>query len=741
MTQDTQDTNVIVQDTGAEIYELFVTCPKGLEHLVDQELESFGCNTRKIQFAGVLVEATKEQMYYICLYSRVANRVLLKLNGGKVLSKDYLYDLVKQIDWQQHMRITNTFKITFNGKVDGINNSLYGLQVIKDAVCDYFRDQTGIRPDVAKDQPDLHINVHVHKDQASVYIDLSGDSLHRRGYKKYGGKAPLKENLAASLLLKAKWPEIAKKGGALIDPTCGSGTFITEAILMATDTAPGLYRTYWGFERWLQHDQVIWSKNLEQARRRRLVGEKTKVKFYGYDSDGGAISYTKSNIAGLHLDVDVTLNQQPLSELTRDENAPENGLFIANPPYGERMSEKAHLTNLYQFLGQSIFHNYSGYKSAILTNDAELGFALNMRLGHKFKCLNGKLECVFLQFEPNSYKLDKIKEKFSPAEVEQKTADIEEYEPTGPIIEFVNRLKKNKKKLKSWLNKNDIEAYRLYDADLPEYSVAIDIYQNKALVQEYKAPKTIDEKKAHTRLMDIIKVLPSALNIIPEHIYYKERKRQSGKSQYEKQQDEKSCFHIQEYNARLEVNLSDYLDSGLFLDHRPMRKWVYENSKGKSFLNLFCYTASFSVHAALGGSTRTTSVDLSNTYIAWAQRNLAQNGLSDYQNRCVASDCVEFLKKDEQFYDLIVMDPPTFSNSKKMQDVLDIQRDHGLLIDMAMDRLNVGGTLIFSNNYKKFKLDDALIERYDVNDISKKSIDIDFERNANIHRCWKIQPK
>ncbi|BCE01704.1 bifunctional 23S rRNA (guanine(2069)-N(7))-methyltransferase RlmK/23S rRNA (guanine(2445)-N(2))-methyltransferase RlmL [Marinicellulosiphila megalodicopiae] len=757
-----------IENSPETVYELFVTCPKGLEHLVDLELESFGCQTRKIQFAGVAVEATLDQMYHICLYSRVANRVLLKLNQGKVLSKDYLYELVKSIDWQQHMRTTSTFKITFNGQVQGINNSLYGMQLIKDAVCDYFRDLYGVRPNVAKSQPDLHINVHVHKDLANVYLDLSGDSLHRRGYKKDSGKAPLKENLAASLLLKAKWPELAKKGAALIDPTCGSGTFLTEAILMATDTAPGLYRTYWGFERWLQHDPVLWNNQLIDARKRRSIGEKTTCKFYGFDSDGGAISYTERNIASLNLNVNVTLNQQPLAKLVRTDDMPDVGLLIANPPYGERMSDKAHLTNLYQFIGQSIHQHFNDYNSAILTNDAQLGFALNMRLGHKFQCLNGKLECVFLQFQPDSFKADRVigyNKTESDSPVVEKAIEsspvmtasyddevttsvettavpkVESFEPTGPVVDFVNRVKKNQKRLKSWIKKNNLEAYRLYDADLPEYSVAIDIYQNKALVQEYRAPKTIDEQKAHSRMMDIIQVLPSTLGFAPEHIYYKERERQRGKSQYEKQQDSQACFHVNEYQAKLEVNLSDYLDSGLFLDHRPIRKWVFENSQGKSFLNLFCYTASVSVHAALGGATRTTSVDLSNTYTKWGQRNIAQNGLSDFQHRCVASDCFEFLKEDEKFYDLIFMDPPTFSNSKKLKDVMDIQRDHSDLIDLSMRRLNDGGTLIFSNNFKKFKLDDQLSQMYDVKEITKQTIDLDFARHNNIHRCWMIKAK
>jgi len=315
---------------------------------------------------------------------------------------------------------------------------------------------------------------------------------------------------------------------------------------------------------------------------------------------------------------------------------------------------------------------------------------------------------------------------------------------------LVNRLQKNFKQLQKWAKKNDISCYRLYDADMPEYSAAIDIYRGQtqphkpeqlyAHVQEYAAPKSVDEERAAARFAEIEQAVPFVLDIPAAHISYKQRRRNKGASQYEKVSDRPTgdVFSVREGQAKLHVNMWQYLDTGLFLDHRLVRLMIAHLAKDARFLNLFCYTATASVHAALGGARYTVSVDMSNTYLNWARKNYALNGLSESRNRLEQADCLKWLTENDQQFDLILLDPPSFSNSKRMEDVLDVQLDHVGMIEQAMRALSENGTLIFSNNLRSFKLDEGALSAYTIKDISVATIDEDFKRNARIHQCWLI---
>jgi 23S rRNA (guanine2445-N2)-methyltransferase / 23S rRNA (guanine2069-N7)-methyltransferase len=306
---------------------------------------------------------------------------------------------------------------------------------------------------------------------------------------------------------------------------------------------------------------------------------------------------------------------------------------------------------------------------------------------------------------------------------------------------FANRLQKNAKKMKKWVDKNKIQCYRVYDADMPEYAVAIDVYGSWAHVQEYQAPKSVDPEKAKQRLYEAVSAIPSSLNIPESNVVVKHRVRQSGKEQYEKLDQSKHEMIVEEYGCDFIVNLKDYLDTGLFLDHRPVRKLIQDKANRARFLNLFCYTGTASVHAGQGGARTTLSIDMSNTYTEWARRNIELNEFSSRDHVVERADCIEWLKESREKFDLIFMDPPTFSNSKKMADVLDIQRDHGELIRLAVARLDRGGELIFSNNYRRFILDEDLEQEFNITNITNQTLDLDFERNTKIHQCYLIKRK
>jgi 23S rRNA (guanine2445-N2)-methyltransferase / 23S rRNA (guanine2069-N7)-methyltransferase len=284
---------------------------------------------------------------------------------------------------------------------------------------------------------------------------------------------------------------------------------------------------------------------------------------------------------------------------------------------------------------------------------------------------------------------------------------------------------------------------------MPEFAVAIDVYLDESMVlwlhvQEYTAPKSIDEATSLERLREALAVLPECLSVEPSNIVLKRRAIQKGVAQYEKNDSLSQYLKIQENAAHLLVNLTDYLDTGVFLDHRPIRQWVHENLAGKRFLNLFCYTATVTVNAAMGGAIESLSLDMSRTYINWAKDNLSANNIDLSKHKLSQQDCIEWLNKQPVTtrYDVIFLDPPSFSNSKRMEGVLDIQRDHVSLIDGAMKHLNKDGQLVFSNNLRKFKIDeDALSDQYILEDITTKTIAKDFERNQKIHQCWIVKNK
>lgn len=720
--------------------QFFATCPKGLEGLLLAELQSLGLDETRETVAGVYFTTDLKGAYRACLWSRIANKVFLPLGRFEIDSAEELYEAARSIDWQEHMTPTGTLLVDFTGSSHAIRNTQFGAVKIKDAVVDSFRENAGARPSVAKQDPDLRINARLNRGQVTLSIDLCGDSLHRRGYRTKQGAAPLKENLAAALLMRAGWLEIAKHGGALIDPMCGSGTILVEAAMMALDYAPGLDRPVFGFQRWLQHDAAAWAELREEAQQRYRAGLQRKIpEIRGYDEDRKVLFAAESNISMAGLDDYVRVVCKPLSELVKPTHTTlEFGLILTNPPYGERLGEQEALKSLYRQLGDKCREHFEGWKLGVFTGNPDLGKSMGLRASKRYKLFNGALpsELLLVDIEPSQY-------------VNAPPAELNKPKPLTPGAEMLaNRLRKNQKQLSKWVKSNAIGCYRLYDADMPEYSAAIDVYthaENNGTyvhVQEYAAPKSVDEDKASARFEEIQAAVPAALGVDVERISFKQRRRNRGKEQYQRQSDERhELIPVREGSATLLVNLWEYLDTGLFLDHRPVRLRIAQLARGKRFLNLFCYTATATVHAALGGAKESVSVDMSRTYLNWAEKNFQANNMSTSKHKLVQGDCLQWLQDCREGFDLIMLDPPSFSNSKRMDGVLDIQRDHVAMIDRCMELLQPGGCLVFSNNLRTFKLDEAITADYAVENITQQTLDPDFKRNAKIHQCWLIRAK
>lgn len=724
----------------SDVFELFLTCPKSLEGLLLEEATSLGLAEAREQVAAIRGQGDLETAYRLCLWSRLANRVLLVLKRFPVQNAEDLYQGVLDVDWHDHLSPTGSLAVEFSGHGSGIDNTHFGALKVKDAIVDKLRTASGERPSIDKVNPDLRIHLRLDKGEAILSLDLAGHSLHQRGYRLQQGAAPLKENLAAAILLRAGWPRIAAEGGALADPMCGVGTFLVEAAMMAADIAPNLKRERWGFSNWQGHVPAIWKKLHEEAQARADAGlARPPLWIRGYEADPRLIQPGRNNIERAGLSDWVKIYQGELATFEPRPDQNQKGLVISNPPYGERLGDEASLLYLYQNLGERLRQSCLNWEAAVFTGAPELGKRMGLRSHKQYAFWNGALPCKLLlikvlpdQFVTGSRRQDAAAEPQAGAAPVVEQARLSE---GGQM--FANRLQKNLKQLGKWAKREGVQCYRLYDADMPEYALAIDLYGDWVHVQEYAAPRSIDPEKAQGRLLDALAAIPQALGIDQSRVVVKRRERQSGTRQYERQATQGQFMEVSEGGVKLLVNLTDYLDTGLFLDHRAMRLRIQREAAGKRFLNLFCYTATASVHAAKGGARSTTSVDLSRTYLDWARRNLSLNGFSDKQ-KLEQGDVMAWLAEDRGEYELIFIDPPTFSNSKRMEGVFDVQRDHVQLLDLAMARLASGGVLYFSNNFRKFQLDESLDQRYQVSEISAETIDPDFARNQKIHRAWKF---
>jgi len=743
----------------------FIPTAKGLAPLLEAELKEMGIENSKQLNGGVAFDGTLEQGYKVCLWSRFASRVLLKLSEFKVLDSLDLYLGCSNIPWEEHFDVTSTFSIDFSGSNDEIRNTQFGALKIKDAIVDRFRKKFDERPNVEKRDADIRFNGRLWKDKATIFLDLSGSPLHLRGYRTIAGEAPLRETLAAGIIKRSGW-----QGEALLDPMCGSGTIVIEAAMMALNIAPGSLRQTFGFEKWKKHDEECWKtlKTSAQVYAKRAVNQ-CESRFYASDLSKEMIEIARSNAqrAGVAELIEFSVTDAkkvlPPAEL-------ETGMIITNPPYGERLGGFSDTVALYTELGFHFKEAFAGWNLSMFAMDTELLSCLGMRAGKSFKFFNGPIECVLknyrispkrtapeeeaplpaVELQPISENPERINPwtmgragdvliKKVPAESESAAIykEVKQIKPAIYSEAFANRLSKNMGKLEKWAKRENIDSYRLYDADLPEYNVSIDRYGEYIIIREYRAPKEIDSGKVRRRFLDIVSTVRYMLNLSDDKLVIKMRDRQKVRKQPEAVFTKNHSLVVCEGQAKLLVNLQDTLDTGLYLDHRITRLQLAKMAKNKDFLNLFCHTAAASVHAVLGGAKSTTNVDMSNTYLSWAQDNFAQNGIKG-AHEFIQQDAIKWLQHAHQMFDLIFIDPPTFSKSKRMADVFDVQDAHLALLTAASERLNGQGEIVFTNNKRGFKLDIDAIKAlgFYIKDISQLSIPEDFKRNNKIHQCW-----
>lgn len=708
-----------------KIKSYVATCTNGAEKLVAKELQSFGGTVLEIKRGSVSWQGDIEAGYRSCLWSRYSSRILLQLSMFKATDEDTLYKNIAAVNWEEHMDCDTSFAIDCTlSSGTAINHSRFAALRTKDAIADFFNERYDKRPSVKTTRPDVQYLLHINgENEGTIYLDLSGESLHRRGYREEGVIAPLKENLAAAIVASAGFLE--KEYDAVVDPMCGSATLLIEAALMFGDTAPGLSRKYYGFLGWKLHRPDLWDSLVDDAIEREDSGmEKKWPVFTGYDADPRSIAAAKKNIQKAGLEDRIRVKTASLAQL----NTPGGkGIIVCNPPYGERLNEKQEVQQLYRAMGRVFSANFSGWDLGLFISNAEFGDQLGIKWQHKIALHNGPIACKFLRGTIHKMAVQQSFEW----QLREVTLEDEQND-------FANRLKKNSKQLLKWAKKENIECFRIYDRDLPQFNFSVDLYGKWIHVQEFAPPKTIDEKDAKDRMNKGLEVIREVFGVNRDRVFIKTRSRQKGKSQYQKKASREKMYVVREGKGYFLINFTDYLDTGLFLDHRNVRLEIAEISSGKRFLNLFGYTGAATVHACLGGAVSTTTVDLSAKYLAWAKMNLALNGYGGPYHQFIQADCVRWLDECKDKFDLIFLDPPTFSNTKKEKRVFDIQNDHVPLIKRAMKLLTKDGLLIFSTNFRKFVLQKDLQNIYNLEEVTQKTIPLDFKRKGSIHKSWKI---
>lgn len=712
--------------------EIIATSTMGLESVVARELQNLGYEPKNIEVGRTLFTGTERDICRANIHLRCAGHVLIRV--GEFPCEDFgqLFDQTVELPWERWLPKNACFPVD-GRSVRSTLSSVPAVQgVVKKAIVTRLQKawKTETLPE---DGPKYPVEISLLKDRATLTIDTTGEGLHRRGYRKLVGAAPLRETLAAGLVLLSYW----NRERPLLDPFCGSGTIPIEAALIGRNIAPGLKRNFIS-ETWNQIPFQDWV-DVRLAAKEAILPD-IPAPIFGCDLDPDAVEMARyhAQMAGVSNDVRFACR-----DFLKTESSDEYGCTIMNPPYGKWIGEYSELKALY-FAIPSILQKLPTWSHYIYTAFPDFERLIGQEASRRRKIYNSRLECTYYQF-------------FGPRPPKETEPSEENSQPSSQPIrgvfgglsdsvknsakDFERRLEKLNHHLRRWPTKRGITCFRVYDRDIPEIPLAIDRYEDCLHIAEYDRPNDRNAAQQGQWMDLMVEITGRVLDVPKEKIFVKRRQRQRGASQYERWDTRHFVIEAHEGGLKFFVNLSDYLDTGLFLDHRLTREMVRKEAAGKRFLNLFAYTGSFSVYAAAGGAQSVTTVDLSNTYLDWAQDNMELNGFRGPQFEYVRSDVFRFLNAlyDDEIFDLVVLDPPTFSNSKDLDD-WDVQRDHVEMLNLLISHLAPGGVIYFSNNNRRFKLDEDAIQGVFIREISNRTVPEDF-RNKRIHRCWRMVKK
>ncbi|MEQ8846286.1 bifunctional 23S rRNA (guanine(2069)-N(7))-methyltransferase RlmK/23S rRNA (guanine(2445)-N(2))-methyltransferase RlmL [Botrimarina sp.] len=746
------------------MYDLIATAAFGVETLVRHELESLGYPARVASPGRVLFRGDEQAVREANLWLRYAERVLVRLATAPATDFGQLFDLARAAPWSDWIPADGQFPVRGRSHKSQLSSVPACQRIVKKAVVEQLREGHGAS-ELPETTGDYAIEVALASDQATLYLDTTGEGLHKRGYRPVVGAAPLRETLAAAVVSFSHWrPE-----QPFWDPFCGTGTLAIEAALAGREIAPGLGRTF-ACEAWPRLAGREWGELRDAARRRAKPSLPERLLATDADEDALRLARRAAEAAGVADDIH--FQRRDFGDLSSKR---EYGALITNPPYGERLGEREEVERLYHSMPE-VFRRLPTWSHYVLTARLDFEKLVGQTASKRRKLYNGRLECTLFQYHGPRKRRDEGRgtrgEGWEEGSGKREAGRTNEFQPTADsrqptaqafgglrpeaerqASEFASALRKRARHLRKWPTKRGITCYRVYDRDMPEAPFAIDRYGDAVVVAEYERPHERTPAE-HADWLDLmVRTTAQVLEVPRGEVYLRKRERQRGDAQYDRLGEESVTRVVEEGGLRFRVNLSDYLDTGLFLDHRTTRGMVREAAPGKRFLNLFAYTGAFTVYAAAGGAASTTTVDLSQNYLDWAAENLRLNELRvasrearaagytppEDGNHLVRGDSREFIDSlpREPLFDLAVVDPPTFSNSKRLDEDWDVQRDAAPLLAALRERMSAGGVVYFSTNFRRFKLDEAALAGYAVREISKQTVPEDF-RNKRIHRCWRL---
>jgi 23S rRNA (guanine2445-N2)-methyltransferase / 23S rRNA (guanine2069-N7)-methyltransferase len=739
-------------------YELIATAASGTEAIVKRELAALGYTARTTTPGRLLFRGDAAAVCRTNLWLRVAERILIRIGSFPAADFDALFEGTMALPWEQWLPGDAEFPVQGRSHRSQLSSVPACQRSVKRAIVERLRKAhgTGTLPETGA----LYsIEISLRDDVATLTLDTTGVGLHKRGYRPLVGEAQLRETLAAAMVQLSFW----RPGRVLADPFCGTGTIPIEAALIGRNIAPGMHRQF-ACETWATFDAAQWRLAREEAQD--AVRPALTERLLAYDINAETLSLARYHAQQAGVADDIHWQQRPFSELRAKA---EYGCIITNPPYGERMGDDREIIELYRTF-PIVLRRLPTWSHYILSARPDLEDLVGQRATRRRKLYNGSIECTYYQFHgprPPRDVMERSAEEAShqsdDESIETSQSDEAKFEHPSPIPlvnrppertpafgglqesatrqaeEFANRLRNRARHFRRWPMKRGITCFRLYERDVPDVPLVVDRYGDALHIAEFARPH--DRSPAqHADWLDLMARTASTVLEVPrERVFLKFRDRQRGVDQYQRVDDRNARFVVNEGGLKFLVNLSDYVDTGLFLDHRNTRQMIRERAAGKQFLNLFGYTGSFTVYAVAGGAASTTTVDKSSTYTDWARENLELNGFAGVVHNIVRSDIRTFLDglRPVEKWDLAVVDPPTFSNTKGMEADWDVQRDHAALLAQLAAHIVTGGSVFFSTNFRRFKLDEAALGDYSIRDITRQTIPEDF-RNERIHKCWLL---
>lgn len=767
--------------------KLTAACAFGLEALVKRELIALGYEPKVTQPGRISFEGDWRAVCRANIWLRTADRVLLEVLQFECPDFDALFDTVKDFDWSQYIPADASFPVIGKSRLSQLTSVPAVQRTVKKALVESLIKHHGVT-ELNETGAEYKVEIALLKDVATLTIDTTGPSLHKRGYRRLVGAAPIKETLAAALVDLSVWnPE-----RVLIDPFCGSGTITIEAALIGLNIAPGIKRDF-SSSNWQTILPFDWSEAITEANDLRRTD--IELQIIGHDRDSEVLSLARYHAEQAGVADQIHFQQQPFAEL---KSSRQHGCIVTNPPYGERLEAQQRLIGLYESI-PVVMQRLPTWSLFLITNMPRFEKIIQKEATRRRKLFNGRIECTYYQFlgpkpgtmtskyrgesqvenrTEESVDITPNKKFESDAENSRDTSDLiasasiesnhatnnptsttqqsnasRETEESTPLFGgltakdheqaqiFTLRLTKRAKHLRRWPTKRKITCFRIYERDVPEIPLVVDRYEDYLHITEYERPHDRNLARHEAWLELMCEAAAKTLDVPRSHVFLKKRRKDSDTRQYQKVSRAGKVITVNEGGLRFLVNLTDYVDTGLFLDHRETRKMVQKEAEDKDFLNLFAYTGSFTVYAASAHASSTTTVDLSKNYLDWAQRNLEVNDLTDAKHRFIAADTMEFISEQAanpmRMYDLAVVDPPTFSNSKRTEQDWDVQTQYVELLNHVHQIMRTGGIVYFSTNFRRFKFDESVLPNFKCREISKQTVPEDF-RNKRIHRCWRL---